>query len=134
LQILTFSLVPVVLAEIHGFKWVIGCFWLVFAGLDRSSSIVRSTALGVAWSLYGRFIVVYTKLETDFIKETRAWIWRYSLWIWWCHPDCPYIFWTVSHLFFIIWTSGIDVFSSHQQINAEICETVLNTLLRFYLC
>jgi len=54
LQILTFSLVPVVLAEIHGFKWVIGCFWLVFAGLDRSSSIVRSTALGVAWSLYGR--------------------------------------------------------------------------------
>jgi len=36
------------LAEIHGFKWVIGCFWLVFAGLDRRRSIVRSTALGVA--------------------------------------------------------------------------------------
>jgi len=26
LQILTFSLVPVVLAEIHGFKWVIRYF------------------------------------------------------------------------------------------------------------
>jgi len=48
MQILTFSLVPVVLAANHGFKWVIGCFSLVFAGLDRSRSIVRSTALGVA--------------------------------------------------------------------------------------
>jgi len=47
MQILTFSLVSVVLAEIHGFKWVIGCFWLAFAGLDRSRSIVRSAALGV---------------------------------------------------------------------------------------
>jgi len=48
MQILTFSLVPVVLSEIHGLKWVIGCLWLVFSGLDRSRSIVRSTALGVA--------------------------------------------------------------------------------------
>jgi len=37
-----------VLTEIHGFKCVIGCFSLVFAGLCRSRSIVRSTALGVA--------------------------------------------------------------------------------------
>jgi len=36
------------LAGIHGFQWVISCFILVFAGLDRSRSIVRSTALGVA--------------------------------------------------------------------------------------
>jgi len=48
MQILIFSLVSVVLAEIHCFKWVICCFWLVFAGLDRSRSIVRSTALGLA--------------------------------------------------------------------------------------
>jgi len=53
MQNLTFSLVSVVLAEIRGFKWVIGCFSLVFAGLDRSRSIVRSTALGVAQSLFG---------------------------------------------------------------------------------
>jgi len=32
----------------HGCKWVIGCFSLVFAGLDISRSIVRSAALGVA--------------------------------------------------------------------------------------
>jgi len=69
------------LAEIHVFKLGIGCFSLVFAGLDRSKSIVRSTALWVAWSLFGGF-VVYTKLEIDFIKKTRAWVWRYSLWIW----------------------------------------------------
>jgi len=36
------------LAEIHGYKWVIGCFSFIFAGLYRSRSIVRSTALGVA--------------------------------------------------------------------------------------
>jgi len=47
MHILTFSLVSVRLSEIYGFKWVIGCFSLVFAGLERSISIVRSTALGV---------------------------------------------------------------------------------------
>jgi len=52
MQILTFSLVSMGLAEIHGFKWVIGSLSLVFAGL-YSRSIVRSTALGVAWSLFG---------------------------------------------------------------------------------
>jgi len=78
-------------------------------------------------------VVGYTKLESYVIRETRTWIWRYSLWIWWCHPDCPYIFWTVSHLFFIIWTSEIDVFSSHQQPNVQMCETLLNTWLKFYL-
>jgi len=36
------------LTEIHGCKWVIGSFSPVFAGLDRSRYIVRSTALGVA--------------------------------------------------------------------------------------
>jgi len=44
----------------------------VFADLDRSRSIVRSTTLGVALSLFGEFIVVYKKLEIDFIRETRA--------------------------------------------------------------
>jgi len=48
MQSLTFALVSVVLAEIHDFKWVKGCSWPVFAGLDRSRSIVRSTALGLA--------------------------------------------------------------------------------------
>jgi len=48
MQILTFSLVPVVLSEIHGLKWIMGCLWLVFAGLDRSRSIARSAALVVA--------------------------------------------------------------------------------------
>jgi len=89
---LTFSLVCVELAEIHGFKWVIYCFLFVFAGLYGSRSIVRSIALGVAWSLFGRFVVVNTKLEIDFIRETRAWVWRYPLWIWWCYSDCPYFF------------------------------------------
>jgi len=40
--------VSVVLAEIEGVKWVIGRCWLVFAGLDRIRSIVRSTVLGMA--------------------------------------------------------------------------------------
>jgi len=48
MRFLTFSLVSVGLAEIHGFKWVMGCFSFVFAGLYISRSIVRSTALGVA--------------------------------------------------------------------------------------
>jgi len=48
MQMLTFSLVCVELAEIHGFKWVIYCFLFVFAGLYGSRSIVRSIALGVA--------------------------------------------------------------------------------------
>jgi len=42
-----------VLAEIHGFKWVIGCFSLVFAGLYKSRSIVRSTALGWLKACFG---------------------------------------------------------------------------------
>jgi len=46
MQILTFSMVFVELAEIHGLKWVTGCFSFVFVGLDRSRSIVRTTALG----------------------------------------------------------------------------------------
>jgi len=99
----------------------------MFAGMDRSRSIVRLKALGLASSLFGGFAVVYTKLEMDFIRETRAWVWRYSLWIWWCHPDCPYFLWTVSHIFFIIWIIEIDVFSSHQPSAVKICETVLNT-------
>ena len=41
MQILTFLLVSVGLVEIHDFKWVIGCFSLVFSGLSRSRSIVR---------------------------------------------------------------------------------------------
>jgi len=48
MQILTFLLVSVGLVEIHDFKWVIGCFSLVFSGLSRSRSIVRWKALGVA--------------------------------------------------------------------------------------
>jgi len=44
MQILTFSLVSVGLAEIHGFKWVVGCFSLVFAGLDTSRSIALEMA------------------------------------------------------------------------------------------
>jgi len=48
MQILTFFLVSVGLAEIQGFKWVIGCFSLVFVGLCGSRSIVRSIAVEVA--------------------------------------------------------------------------------------
>jgi len=47
MQILAFPLVSVAMAEIYGFEWVIDCFSLVFAGLDRNSSIVKSTALGM---------------------------------------------------------------------------------------
>jgi len=71
MQILTFSLVPVVLAEIHGFKLVIGCFSPVSADLNRIRSIARSTALGVALSLFEGFIVVSKTLKIDFIRETR---------------------------------------------------------------
>ena len=58
MQYLTFLLVFVVLAEVYGFKLVIGWFPPVFSGLDRSRSIARSTALGVALSLFEGFIVV----------------------------------------------------------------------------
>jgi len=47
MQILTFSPVPVVLSEIYGLKWIIGCLCLVFAGPGWSRSIVRSAALVV---------------------------------------------------------------------------------------
>jgi len=60
------------LAEIHGFKWIIDRFSLVFAGLCKSRSIVRSTGLGWLKRLFGRFVVVCTKLEIDFIRENRA--------------------------------------------------------------
>jgi len=43
----TFLLVTVVLVKIHGLELVIGLFSPVFAGLYRSRSIARSTALGV---------------------------------------------------------------------------------------
>jgi len=39
----------------------------------------------------------------------------------------------VSHHLFIDWTSGIDVFPSHQQSNVQTCEIVLNNILEFYL-
>jgi len=54
MQILTFSPVSVRLDEIHGFKWVIGCFSLVFA----ARSIVRSTSLGGGLKLVWGFFVV----------------------------------------------------------------------------
>ena len=122
------------LAGIHCFELVIGWFPPMFAGLDRSRSIVRSTALGVALSLFGGFTVVYKKLEIDFIRETRDWVWKYWLWIWWSQPACPYFFWTVSHLF-LIWTSEMDVFFfiSAVQCPNTVCETVLNTWSKFYL-
>jgi len=46
MHIVTFLLVTVVLAEVLGFKLVIDRFSPVFAGLDRSRFITRSTALG----------------------------------------------------------------------------------------
>jgi len=90
MHILTFSLVSVGLAEIHGFKWVIGCFSLVFAGLYRSQSIVSQQHWGALKLVWCVRILVYTILEIDFIRKTRAWVWRYSLWILWCHPDSIY--------------------------------------------
>jgi len=53
-QVLSFSLLLVMLIEVHGFEYVIGWFLLVFAGLDRSRSIARSTALGMTLSLFGK--------------------------------------------------------------------------------
>jgi len=53
MQLLTFSLVSVVLAAFHTLKWLLGCLWRVFAGLDGSCSIVRSTTLGVAKACLG---------------------------------------------------------------------------------
>jgi len=70
MQILTSSPVPVVLAETHSFKLVVGWFPPVFAGLDKSRSIARSTALRVALNLSEGFIVLYKKVEIHFIKET----------------------------------------------------------------
>jgi len=35
--------------------------------------------------------------------------------------------------FLITWSSGIDVFSSHQQSNVEKCETVFKNLIEIYV-
>jgi len=35
--------------------------------------------------------------------------------------------------FSITWSSGIDVFSSHQQSNVEKCETVFKNLIEIYV-
>jgi len=37
--------------------------------LDRSRSIARSTALGLALSLFWSFVIVYNDLKSDFIKR-----------------------------------------------------------------
>jgi len=59
-QILTVLLVITVLAEIRGLKLVIGWFSPMFAGLDWSISITKSTALGVSLSMFGGgFVVAY---------------------------------------------------------------------------
>ena len=95
------------LSEIHALKWVIGCCGLcllTWIEVDPSSGQQHWWQLKACLGIRR----VYTKVVIDFIRETRAL--RYLLWIWWCHSDCPYVFWTVSHLFFVIWTSEIDIF------------------------
>jgi len=72
MQILTFLLVSLGLGEINGFKWVICCFSLVFAGrieADQSSDQQHWGALKLFWEVR---ILVHTKLEIDFIRETSA--------------------------------------------------------------
>jgi len=64
-EILICLLVTVVLAETRDLKLVIGRFSHLFPGLDESKSIGRSTVLE-------GFLVVYNKLENNFIGETRA--------------------------------------------------------------
>jgi len=45
------------------------------------------------------------------------------------HPACFHFCLKVSQLFLITWSSGIDVFSSHQQSKVEKCETVFKDLI-----
>jgi len=61
-QILTFLLVTVVLAEIRGFKLVMGFCLLAWIKADPSPDQQHCAG----------FIVVYNKLENDFIGEIRA--------------------------------------------------------------
>jgi len=44
------------------------CF---LAWLDRSRSIARSTALGVASSLFGGFVLIYNELKNDFMERLQ---------------------------------------------------------------
>jgi len=70
---LTFPLVAVVLAKVRNFKLVIGCSHLCFlAWLNRSRSIVRSTALGVVFSLFGGFVIGYNELKNDLIWGDKS--------------------------------------------------------------
>jgi len=79
------------------FKWVIGCVCcLTWKQIHR-----QINSIGGGLKLVCGLRSSINKMEIDFIRETRAWVWRYSLWIWWCHSYCPYFFWTVPHLFFI---------------------------------
>jgi len=58
--------VTIVLAKVRVFKLVIKADLLCFlASLDRSRSITRSTALRMALSFFGAFVIVYNELKND---------------------------------------------------------------------
>jgi len=102
----------------------------VFGSLDRSKYIARSTALGGFKLVWGAFIVNWKmtlsgRLQFEF-GSIDCGFGELS------PPDHTSVE-RVSHISFIIWTSGIDVFSSHQQSNVQTCETVLITILKLCL-
>jgi len=68
---LTFLLVTVVLAKVRGFKLMIAYSLCFVAWLDRSRSIARSTALGMAFSFFGAFVIIYHELKNDFIGRLK---------------------------------------------------------------
>ena len=78
------------------FESVIGWFSPVFAGLDRSRSIVRSTALGVVLNLVGGLRSSIQWIGKWIYRgDYSAWVWRYWLWIWGNQPVCSRFYWTV---------------------------------------
>jgi len=65
--------------------------------------------------------------------ETRAWFWRYWLWIWGAQPACFHFCWTVSQHFLITWSSGIDVFFFTSAIQCRKRWNGIKTWLKIYL-
>ena len=61
------------LAEVCGFKPVVGSFSSVFSGLSGEADPPPDQQhLAVTLSLFGGLVIVYNELDSGFIEETRV--------------------------------------------------------------
>jgi len=82
------------------------------AWLDRSRSIARSTALGVALSFFCGFVIVYHELKNDFMGRLELEFGGIECEFGGLNPLASTSV-EKCHNFLITWSSGIDVFFLH---------------------